>query len=96
MSSITSARRLSVLTGLAEHCWQPQPPTAITAKEQARFTHPQISHQLASDLHSDMLTSAQQQRLARQLAAQARASRPASRATQRLRRSLRIATARRT
>ena len=60
------------------------------------FTHPHISYQIARDLHSDMLTSAQQRRLARQLAAQARASRPASRAAQRLRRSLRIATARHT
>jgi len=59
------------------------------------FTHPVISHQIASDHHRDRLASTQQQ-LARQLAAQARAPRPASRATQRLRRSLRIATARHT
>jgi hypothetical protein len=97
MSRITSARRLGVLTGLDEHCWQPQPPTAITAKEQAIFTHPQISHQIASDRHCDRIASTQQQQqLARQLRAQARASRPAGRAAQRLRRSLRIATARHT
>ena len=59
------------------------------------FTHPHISHQIASDHHRDKLASAQQQ-LARQLAAQARAARPAGRAAQRLRRSLRIATARHT
>ena len=60
------------------------------------FTHPQISHQIASDHHRDRIARTQQQQLARQLAAQARAPRPASRATQRLRRSLRIATARHT
>ena len=60
------------------------------------FTHPQISHQIASDRHRDMLARTQQQQLARQPRAQARASRPAGRAAQRLRRSLRIATARHT
>ena len=60
------------------------------------FTHPRISHQIASDHHSDMIASTQQKQLARQLRAQARASRPAGRAAQRLRRSLRIATARHT
>ena len=60
------------------------------------FTHPHISHQIASDRHRDRIASTQQQQLARQLRAQARASRPARRAAQRLRRSLRIATARHT
>ena len=60
------------------------------------FTHPQISHQIASDRHRDKIASTQQRQLARQLRAQARASRPAGRAAQRLRRSLRIATARHT
>ena len=59
------------------------------------FTHPHISHQIASDRHRDRIASTQQQ-LARQLRAQGRASRPARRAAQRLRRSLRIATARHT
>ena len=64
--------------------------------EQAMFTHPHLSHQIASDRHREKIASTQQRQLARHLRAQARASRPAGRAAQRLRRSLRITTARQT
>jgi len=56
------------------------------------FTHPDLSSQIASDRHRELLASAEQQRLARQLRTQARASRPSGRAAQRLRRPPRTAT----
>jgi hypothetical protein len=72
----------------------------LSEQEQAMFTHPYLSSQIASDRRREMLVKAEQQRLARQLRAQARAS--STRASQtagraaRLRWLLRIATARHT
>ena len=60
------------------------------------FSNPQISSQLASERHRDMLADAEHRRTARRLVAESRATRRAGRASGaglrlRLRRSLRIA-----